>query len=116
MQTSLCALLVIAFAGATMAFAPSTLVLGLRNSAQLCSASKGFLSARVAPEMSMGCLTEVANQVLLVAGESMAESVAVRVTVTRTRTPVARASRALATGTVTATVLSTLGWSLGARY
>ena len=76
MQTSLCALLVIAFAGATMAFAPSTLVLGLRNSAPLCSASKGFRSGRVAPKMSMGGLTEVANQALLVAGEGMAVSVA----------------------------------------
>lgn len=79
MQRATVALLLVAFAGAAMAFAPTTPALaGLRSGSSLCTGAKLVPSCRaprVAAKMSMG-LPEVASQALLVAGEGMEVSVA----------------------------------------
>ena len=79
MQRVTVAVLLVAFAGAAMAFAPTTPALaGLRSGSALCNGAKlvpSCRATRVAPKMSMG-LSEVASQALLVAGEGMEVSVA----------------------------------------
>ncbi len=77
MQRATVALLLVAFAGAAMAFVPTTPTLaGLRAASPLCTGSKLVPSCRaprVAPKMAM---EQVATQALLVAGEGMNVSVA----------------------------------------
>ena len=73
MQRATVALLLVAFAGAALAFAPTTPSLaGLRTGSSLCTGAKlvpSCRSARVAPKMSMGLSEIAAGQALLVSME-----------------------------------------------